>query len=109
MGEEVWQAQRYWRMVFSGWDDWKLRLRRAFDRFTSPEGRQGLEALVASHLQTLSVTACALVYGDLKCLGAMPHISNARRAPDQDTILDLDMDVRMEMEASSQTLFMQGG
>jgi len=107
--EDVWSAQIYWRMVFSGWDDWKVRLRRAIDNFTSPGGQRGLEALVAAHLQTLSVTACALVYGDLKILGALPHISNARRAPDQDAILELDFDVRMEMEASIQTLFVQGG
>merc|ERR1719316_1235779 len=79
-------------------------MRLAMDRF--PGGR---DALVAAHVQALSVTACALIYGDLRALGALPHISNARRSPDQDAILELEFEVRMEMEASIATLFVQGG
>ena len=73
------QAQVYWRQVFSGWDDWVQRLRTAMRGF---EG--GLEALLLSHVQRTSVTAGALIYGDLDVLGALPHISNARKTADQE-------------------------
>ena len=49
---------------------------------------RGLDALVSQHVKTVSVTAGAVVYGDLNVLGALPHISNARKSPDQDAILD---------------------
>ena len=102
---DVWQAQVYWRQLFSAWDDWVLRMRQAMSRFQCEEG-QGLEALVKRHVQQVSVTAGALVYGDLQVLGALPHISNARRSPDQDAILELDLMLRLEIEAAVQTLFL---
>ncbi|CAK0881953.1 unnamed protein product, partial [Prorocentrum cordatum] len=66
----------------------------------------GRDGVVASHVQRTSVTACALVFGDLRALGAVPHISNARNSPDQDAILELELMVRLEMEASIATLFL---
>eukprot|EP00435_Cladocopium_sp_Y103_P025512 s1076_g6.t1 len=102
---DVWQAQVYWRQIFSGWDDWVTRLRVAMAAFEGPEGC-GIEGLVKSHVQRVSVTAGALVYGDLEILGALPHISNARKSPDQDAILELDLALQMEIEASVATLFL---
>ena len=43
---------------------------------------------MSNHVKTVSVTAGAVVYGDLHVLGALPHISNARKNPDQDAILE---------------------
>ncbi|CAK9110597.1 unnamed protein product [Durusdinium trenchii] len=102
---DVWQAQVFWRQIFSGWDDWVNRLRAAMMRFQGPEG-SGIEGLVKSHVQRVSVKAGALVYGDLEILGALPHISNAQKSPDQDAILELDFSLRMEIEASVATLFL---
>ncbi|CAL1149131.1 unnamed protein product [Cladocopium goreaui] len=102
---DVWQAQVYWRQIFSGWDDWVTRLRVAMAAFESPDGC-GIEGVVKCHVQRVSVTAGALVYGDLEILGALPHISNARKSPDQDAILELDLALRLEIEASVATLFL---
>eukprot|EP00930_Biecheleria_cincta_P097858 TRINITY_DN89546_c0_g1_i1.p1 TRINITY_DN89546_c0_g1~~TRINITY_DN89546_c0_g1_i1.p1 ORF type:complete len:312 (+),score=73.32 TRINITY_DN89546_c0_g1_i1:126-1061(+) len=107
--EDVLKAQVYWRQVFSGWEDWARRMRTAMSQFVAQSGERGLAGVVAAHVQTTSVTAGALIYGDLHALGALPHISNARRSPDQDAILELDFAVRMEVEASVHTLFVQGG
>eukprot|EP00747_Dinoflagellata_sp_TGD_P167587 gnl/TRDRNA2_/TRDRNA2_192254_c0_seq1.p1 gnl/TRDRNA2_/TRDRNA2_192254_c0~~gnl/TRDRNA2_/TRDRNA2_192254_c0_seq1.p1 ORF type:complete len:342 (+),score=77.64 gnl/TRDRNA2_/TRDRNA2_192254_c0_seq1:144-1169(+) len=103
--EDVLAAQVYWRQVFSGWTDWVRRLRASMDAH-KPGGREGI---VGRYVQRLSVTACALVYGDLQVLGALPHISNARKFPDQDFILELDLMVRCELEACVATLFLPGG
>lgn len=97
-------AQDYWRQILSGWASWVQRLRASMD--VAPGGRAGV---VASYVQKLSVTACAIVYGDLGALGALPHISNARGTPHQDAILELDFMVRCELEASVATMYLTGG
>ncbi|CAE7532852.1 PDIL5-3 [Symbiodinium necroappetens] len=102
---DVQQGQVFWRQIFSGWDGWVQRLRIAMASFRAPDGQSGLDALVSQHVKTVSVTAGAVVYGDLNVLGALPHISNARKSPDQDAILELDLMLRMEVEASVQTLY----
>jgi len=102
---DVHQGQVFWRQIFSGWDGWVQRLRVAMASFRAPDGQSGLDALVSQHVKTVSVTAGAVVYGDLNVLGALPHISNARKSPDQDAILELDLMLRMEVEASVQTLY----
>lgn len=107
--EDVLKARVYWKQVFSGWEDWARRMRAAMAQFVAQNGERGLAGVVAAHVQTTSVTAGALIYGDLHVLGALPHISNARKSPDQDAILELDFAVRMEVEASVHTLFVQGG
>mmetsp|Transcript_166966 Transcript_166966/g.536033 ORF Transcript_166966/g.536033 Transcript_166966/m.536033 type:complete len:436 (-) Transcript_166966:40-1347(-) len=101
---DLWAAQAFWQQVFSAWSDWVRRLRASLDQF--PGGR---DAVVAAFVQRLSVTACAVVYGDLRVLGALPHISNARRNADQDSMLEMDFGVRIELEASIATLFLPGG
>jgi len=68
----------------------------------------GRDGLVAAHVQRLTVTACAVVYGDLRVCGALPHISNSARSPDQDAILELDFALRCEMEACIATLHLPG-
>eukprot|EP00933_Yihiella_yeosuensis_P065651 TRINITY_DN6958_c0_g7_i1.p1 TRINITY_DN6958_c0_g7~~TRINITY_DN6958_c0_g7_i1.p1 ORF type:complete len:273 (+),score=63.02 TRINITY_DN6958_c0_g7_i1:55-819(+) len=102
--DEVILSVTYWEQVFSGWPSWIRRMRAAMESFQG--GRDGL---VAAHVQQLSVTAGALIYGNLHQLGALPHICNARRSPDQDAILELDLMLRVEMEACITTLFLPGG
>merc|ERR1711972_854863 len=97
-------AQVYWRQVFSGWSQWARTMRAAMD---SAPG--GCESVVANYVQTVSVTACAAVYGDLNALGAMPHVSNANHLRHQDAILDLDCMLRFQMEAAIATLYVTGG
>lgn len=99
--EELRTGQLFWQQVFSGWSGWVRRLRAAMESF--PGGRRGL---VERHVQKLSVTACAVVYGDLQVLGALPHLSNARQSPDQEAILELDLMLRTEIEASVSTLYL---
>ena len=60
----------------------------------------GVDALIARHVAAVSAKACALVYGDLDAAGALPHV----RAKDQDALVDLDLSVRVELEASIFTL-----
>eukprot|EP00929_Paragymnodinium_shiwhaense_P103038 TRINITY_DN6631_c0_g1_i1.p1 TRINITY_DN6631_c0_g1~~TRINITY_DN6631_c0_g1_i1.p1 ORF type:complete len:390 (-),score=80.67 TRINITY_DN6631_c0_g1_i1:85-1188(-) len=100
--EDIRVAQKFWSSVFSGWADWVRRLRAAMDSH-QPGGRDGI---VTSYVQRTSVTACALIYGDLLALGALPHISNARATPHQDAILELDFALRCEVEASIATLYL---
>ena len=42
------------------------------------------------------------MYGDLDAAGALPHV----RAKDQDALVDLDLAVRVELEAAIFTLVM---
>eukprot|EP00928_Gymnodinium_smaydae_P061773 TRINITY_DN45785_c0_g1_i1.p1 TRINITY_DN45785_c0_g1~~TRINITY_DN45785_c0_g1_i1.p1 ORF type:complete len:371 (-),score=103.34 TRINITY_DN45785_c0_g1_i1:37-1104(-) len=102
--EELRSAQEFWVQVFSGWRGWARRLRAAINGFPG-----GCDGVVANYVQRTSVTACAVVYGDIAALGALPHISNARNSPHQDAILELDFALRCELEASVATLFLPGG
>mmetsp|Transcript_28588 Transcript_28588/g.62186 ORF Transcript_28588/g.62186 Transcript_28588/m.62186 type:complete len:470 (-) Transcript_28588:152-1561(-) len=95
-------AQPYWQQVFSGWDNWVIRLRGEMDKL-------GRDNYATQTLRYTSVTACALIYGDLQVLGATPHLSNARQHGTQDAIMELDFALRLEIEASIATLFLPGG
>ena len=84
--------------MFSRWPSWVARLRAAMRGAAG-----GIDALVARHVAPgVSAKACALVYGDLDAAGALPHV----RAKDQDALVDLDLAVRVELEAAIFTLVM---
>lgn len=81
----------YWRHIFSGWDAWTVILGCAIADSKDYE-----------KYFTTTDTPVALHFGNPQRHGMLPHI------PDQDAILNLCPEVKVEVEASIHALFSSG-